>query len=151
MAEFRAFRDSALAFHVDLRPYRVSEIGPHLRAEIEKVTEQRDRATTEMAYHKAHGAWSTRNQENLRDIERNLNATSERLENLQEIEGSLSERQQAWARAEGEGLLYGHETVDKDESKHRTNPHVNVAGPTVSTKTETFKLFLKLTIYVRGE
>jgi hypothetical protein len=148
---FRALRRTALAYHVDIQRYRVSEIRAGLLQETREVTAQRDRARTEMQYHRDNPEWSLRHQDNLRQIERNLTDFGTRLRNLQEIEANRAQHEAEWLRLEREGVLLGHATVDADESHHRTNPHVNVEGrTTVTTRTETFALFIKLAIYVRS-
>ncbi|HYR12569.1 MAG TPA: hypothetical protein VEQ60_32570, partial [Longimicrobium sp.] len=146
---FRTFRSKALGYHVDVQRYRVGEIRAALQSEIRDVTAQRDRARAEMQYHVSNPEWSNRNQENLRAIERNYEAFRTRLANLTEIQENLASHEAQWRALETEGVLYGHSTVSADESRHRTNPHVNVEGPvTVTTRTETFPLFIKVAIYV---
>jgi Domain of unknown function (DUF4157) len=148
---FRALRRTALIYHVDIQRYRVGEIGARLLQETRDVTAQRDRARTEMQYHRDNPEWSLRHQDNLRQIERNLTDFGTRLRNLQEIEANRAQHEIEWLRLEREGVLLGHATVNADESHHRTNPHVNVEGRTnVTTRTETFDLFIKLVIYVRN-
>ena len=149
---FRQFRKKALGFHVDVQSYNVGEIRGRLLEEIAQVTASRDHAQTEIQYHKDNPAWSARNQSAMRESERNLNASKERLANLTDIKSNLAANEAQWKALEKEGVLYGHATVDKDESKHRTNPHVNVEGATeVQTRTSKFPLFVKIAIYVRAK
>lgn len=152
MEAFRKFRKEGLAFHVDVQRYQVSEIRERLKQEIGTVTTARDRALTEVKYHRDNPEWSARNQDSLRKSEQNLEAHKQRLGNLQEISDNLSQHLEDWKRLEKEGVLYGHKTVKADESLHRTVPHVNVQGVTqVTTRTETLELSIKLTIYVKGQ
>ena len=147
---FRLFRQRAMAFHVDVQRYRVSEIRARLQQEIAEATASRDRARTEMQYHIDNSAFSLRHQESLRAIERNLANFNQRLTNLQEIAGNVSQHEAEWRRLEAEGVLYGHAMVDPEESRHRTNPHVNIEGlANVTTHTESFQYFVKVAIFVR--
>jgi hypothetical protein len=146
---FREFRQRALAFHIDVQRYNVAEIRNRLREEIGEVTANRNRARTEIKYHDDHPAWSARNQDSRRGSERNLGAATERLGNLQDIMNNLSSHQPEWAKLEKEGVLLGHATVDPAESRHRTNPHVNVEGRVQwANRVETLELFIKVAIYV---
>jgi hypothetical protein len=150
LQEFREFRKKALAFHVDVQRYRVSEIRSRLMQEIREVTELRDHAHKEMQYHRSNPEWAARNEGHLRVSERNFNEHSERWKNLTDIFNNLSQHEEQWKKLEREGVLYGHATVDPDESHHRTNPHVNVEGRTqVETRTEKFEFSIKVAIYVR--
>ncbi|HEX3527305.1 MAG TPA: DUF4157 domain-containing protein [Thermoanaerobaculia bacterium] len=147
---FRNFRQRTMVFHVDVQRYRVSEIRARLQQEIAEATALRDRSRTELQYHIDNPAFSMRNQENRRAIERNLANFNQRLSNLQGIASNLSQHESEWRRLEAEGVLYGHATVDPDESRHRTNPHVNVEGlANVTTRTESFQYFVKVAIFVR--
>ena len=147
---FREFRARGVAFHVDIQRYRVGEIEAYLRQEIASVTTSVARIRREMQYHRDNPEWSGRHQANLRDIEGNLATFTTRLQNLEAIEADLARHRAEWLRLEREGVLYGHSTVDPDESRHRTNPHVNVEGrANVVTRTESFEHHVKIAIYVR--
>lgn len=147
---FREFRARGMAYHIDVRRYRVAEIRDYLQRETASITASVARIRREMQYHRDNPAWSSRNQDNLRAIESNLGTFTARLSNLQEINNDLVRHQAEWLALEQEGVLYGHSTVDPDESRHRTNPHVNVEGrANVETRTERFEHHVKIAIYVR--
>jgi hypothetical protein len=148
-AAFDEFRQESLAYHVDVRPYRVAEIRTHLNQEIDNVTKLLNRSQTELSYHTDNPEWSNRHQENKRAIERNIDTFKERLRNLNSIRGNLAKYEAKWLELEKEGVLYGHETVVN--SPHRTKPHVNIAGPfQVQTHTTTMDLYVRIAIYVRS-
>ncbi len=157
---YRAFRQRALGFHVDIKPYKVAEIRPHLESEIAEATRRRDRARLERQWFYDNHAKSERHKSQLDAAEQAFLSADERVRNLTDILGSLEGRIPAWTELEKQGILYGHEPRardskdddghDEEDSKHPTNPHVNVEGPTqVKTHSETFEHFVKLTIYIR--
>ncbi len=91
-----------------------------------------------MQYHIDNPAFSLRHQESRRAIERNLAYLNQRLTDLQEIAGNLSQHEAKWRLLEAEGLLYGHESLKKEAQ--RTNLHVDVEGlANVTTRTESFQ------------
>jgi hypothetical protein len=147
-ADFDEFRQESLAYHIDIAPYKVGEIRAFLAKEVSEVKASLERSRTEMQYHTDHPVWSERHKENKLAIGKNINKFKERLKNLSSIQSNLVRHEPEWRRLEQEGVLYGHSTVEK--SPHRTNPHINIAGPLqVETQTTKLELYIKVAIYVQ--
>jgi hypothetical protein len=149
MRAFRLFRREALAYHIDVQRYRVSEISTYLEQEVVQVAAAIERTQSQLQ-HVDDNPRLERQRPGLRDsLSTQLQKAQQRSVNLQQIQRQLVSRQLDWEKLEQEGVLYGHQSVVADESNHRTNPHVNVEGPvSVQTRTETLELHVKLAIYV---
>jgi hypothetical protein len=137
-AEFDDYCRRALAFHFDVRRYRVAEIKAQLKREIAEEKASRERWRRELDFHAGSAA-----------ISEHVVASTKRIGNLESIERDGDRKSAKWIELEDEGLLYGHETVNKDESLHRVHPHVNIAGPvSVKTSTASFTYFVQAVIFV---
>jgi hypothetical protein len=149
MKEFREFRKAALAYHIDVQRFRVSEISAYLEQEIAQVDSLIESTQSQLQALSDNPRIETKRPGTRETLTTQLTAAQQRSVNLAQIRRQLASHEPEWRKLEQEGVLYGHQTVDADESHHRTNPHVNVEGPvTVQTRTETLDLHVKLAIYV---
>jgi hypothetical protein len=149
MKEFREFRKTALAYHVDIQRYNVDEIRAYLQQEIAQVARTIESSQSQLQA-LADNPRTARKHPGVREsLTEQLVGAQQRSLNLQQIQRQLASHEAEWRKLEQEGVLYGHQTVDPDDSHHRTNPHVNVEGPvSIQTRTEVLDLHVKLAIYV---
>lgn len=149
MREFREFRKTALAYHVDVQRYRVSEISAYLDQEIAQVARLIESSQSQLQSLSDSPRLERKHPDVRERVATQLAGARQRSLNLQQIQRQLASHEAEWQKLEQEGVLYGHQTVNADESNHRTNPHVNVEGPvSIQTRTETLDLHIKLAIYV---
>ncbi|HYN93726.1 MAG TPA: hypothetical protein VES42_07735, partial [Pilimelia sp.] len=143
IARYREDRQRLLLFHVDIGRYRVDEVLPALRAEIDAKQRARDEAVRVMTYvtnqiaerQSRHGGSAPGARVDFQERLVRLQAEADRhdrdIRALRESERDFARQLPAYRDREREGVLYGHETVP-GAHPHRTVPHINVEGSRVA-------------------
>ncbi|NHZ64618.1 eCIS core domain-containing protein [Massilia genomosp. 1] len=157
--KFRKDANDLMLFHVDTKRYKVADILPAIRAEIErKQTHIRSGQETitylvnEMSARQARhtGPEPAGARRDFTDRIAGLRARADELERdigrLRKAQDNFAHALPEYTRLEQEGVLYGHTPVAA-EHPHRTNPHINVEY-TPSQASATSAEGVVVTIYI---